>query len=346
MITRHALTNDVRTTLVSSITTGSTSITINKASAPYKDPLPPDSAAENGAGIITIADSFTNPTAKEIVAYSSLTDNGDGTITLGGLIRGRESTIVSAFSAGAAVYQAVTAGELSNDLMALRHDLGGVEFYGYGGGRPSAIFEDYGAHVFTYWPSQPIFTLGPMPTDDMQEDLYHVRMEGGNGFLDIKLRQEGTVVADQSVIRADYFTFTSGDRPMVKIADLQCGRIEKNEAILIGSIDQAFASATTVDWTTHDIVRADLASNTTLTFVNNILVDGLFNQHRNRRLTLLVNLPNVANPGYTVTWPASVLWPNGSSAPSFSTGQNQIRQIDFLYDGTHYLAQSMQTYQL
>lgn len=321
-------------------------MTVTKASSPYKNPLPPSTFAENAAGSITLVDQLSNPTAKEIVTYTTFLDNGNGTITLGGLSRGQEGSFASAFTAGAIAFQSITAGELNTDLMECRHDLGAVLFAGYGNGRPSTIHYDYGIHVSTYWPEQPILTLGPPPTDDLQEDTYHVRIDGNNGFLNIKLRQVGTFVADQTVIRADYSTFKSGDRPIVKIADLQTGRIEGNNAILKGALDQAFASATTVDWTTHDIVKADLASNTVLTFQNTTLIDGIFNQHINRRLTLLISLANVPNPGYTITWPASVKWANGSGPPAFTVGQNQIREIEFLYDGTYYLGQSQRIYQL
>jgi len=39
------------------------------------------------------------------------------------------------------------------------------------------------------------------------------------------------------------------------------------------------------------------------------------------------------------TWPAAVLWPDGT-APTLSTGANDIDIVSFYYDGTNYFGNS------
>jgi hypothetical protein len=107
--------NNVRVLLSSSITNVATSITVTAASAPYNNPANPASdTASNGLGIATLIDVYANPTKTEIVTYTTLTNNGNGTYTLSGVTRAREGTTAQAFSAGATLVQTITAAQLKH----------------------------------------------------------------------------------------------------------------------------------------------------------------------------------------------------------------------------------------
>jgi hypothetical protein len=107
----HSLANNVRAALTSSITSGATSFTVAAAAAPNANPPAATSAVP---GILTIVDSMSAPNALEVVTYTGRVVNGDGTVTLTGVTRGREGTVAQAFNAGAAVFQAVTADVMAN----------------------------------------------------------------------------------------------------------------------------------------------------------------------------------------------------------------------------------------
>lgn len=343
MITRHKLDNNVRCVLSAGISAVDTSVTLVKASSPYRDPPPPDTEALDMRGVLTFMDSLTNPTKIEIVTYETLIDNGNGTITLGNLIRGVESTVASAFSGGQHAIQTISAAELNTPLMTNDHSLGRVTFPGIENRLPAAVIGDFGAHVLAYWPSQPIITLGPNTTDPNDQDTYLVRLAGGDGFFDIFLRRTGELVGNQSILRADYDSYSATNRPVVKIADLDVHRIENNDAISRSVYEMGMATTQLVDWQTHDTIKSQLSNNTTVTFRNINPYPGGADK---RKLRWIIATGG-SNPGYTVTMPSNLIFPDGVSPPAF-TGSNKWYVIDMYFAGTPniYLAESVRTYSI
>lgn len=97
--------NDVECRLASQVTAGDSTITITNPGAPFNLPATPDS----DASIATLIDSMLSPTQIEVVTYTGLTDNGDGTHTLTGVTRAEENTADQTFQNGYLI-QAPTAG--------------------------------------------------------------------------------------------------------------------------------------------------------------------------------------------------------------------------------------------
>lgn len=107
--------NNVRCALHTAISPTDLSIVVDAATSPYNNfPDPFNDEPSDSTGIATLTDSITSPTKVEIITYQSLTNNGNGTYTLGSVNRAREGTTAQAFSSGAIVMQAMTAGMLSH----------------------------------------------------------------------------------------------------------------------------------------------------------------------------------------------------------------------------------------
>ena len=102
------LANDVQVELAAAISETDTSATIVAAVTPLNNPPTPDTDS-----VLTLVDTLGSPAKVEIVRYTTVTDNGDGTLTIGGLTRGQEGTTAQSFDIGAIAYQAVTAGVLA-----------------------------------------------------------------------------------------------------------------------------------------------------------------------------------------------------------------------------------------
>jgi len=96
--------NDVRTTLAADVAAGAATITVNAASSPHEDPPDPG----GGVAILVLLDSLADYAKREVVTYTSRTDNGDGTFTLGGVSKGQEETSDQSWSAGDHAIQSVT----------------------------------------------------------------------------------------------------------------------------------------------------------------------------------------------------------------------------------------------
>ena len=94
--------NSVLVTLHSSLSLVSPNIQLAKAIAPWNDPP--------ASGKLVLQDSFTDPTAIEILTYTARTDHG-AYWTLTGLVRGVENTPASFFVAGAFAFTAFTAAD-------------------------------------------------------------------------------------------------------------------------------------------------------------------------------------------------------------------------------------------
>lgn len=340
MITSRVLNNNVRTTLSDPITALDTSVTLNKTSPPYKDPPAPNNESLDQSSIITLVDSLTTPTKIEIVSYTGLTDNGDGTITLTGLTRGAENTIASAFSSGHYAYQSLTAASLSSPLLALDHGEGIVTVRGnapdvaglvtrdcngvrvvYGGGIQNGIeiaLDEHGfgartlAMVSLGDDAGFIFPPSSSPTDE----VFPLLFTNNTGYAD--------------------------NKPAVRMKYTEIERTELHKTTRWWPADQGSMTAnTTIDWKDHDIIPMALASNSAVTMQDTS--DYLTPGGAYRRSVLLVSTASV-NPGYTVTWSANVKHAGGV-APTF-TGTNRIFKIEVLYNGTYFLLSVPEVFQL
>lgn len=346
MITRHKLDNNVRVTLNASITTGSTEIIVNKASPPFRDPPLPVIQSDGAAGSITLMDSLAALTKAEIVLYTTWLDNGDGTITLGGLTRGYENTVVSAFSAGQYAVQTVTAGELNSPLLTLDHSTGTVIMPGGVDGTYPAlkVGETFSAGIRVVY-SGGVQNMLDCALGEHDNTQRLVSLCNLGGDFAISFPRPAFPGEDKFAFRMTYENYPTYDRPVVVIAETEINRIEMHKATRWWpDAEGSLASNTTIDWGPNDIRRVALASNAVLDFIDSS--DYAVPGGGYRKLTLFIDMANVTNPGFTVTLPSSVKLPTGVAAPTFNTGQNQIRQLDFLYDGTWFLYQGMRTFQL
>ncbi len=110
--------NNVQVTINGAVSAVDTSITVDKAVAPFNDP--PNNTSLFPAKV-TIVDSITAPTKIEIISYTGRTDNG-ATWTLTGVTRGLEGTTAFPWSTSDVVFQSVTA-EQSETLHYVVSDL-------------------------------------------------------------------------------------------------------------------------------------------------------------------------------------------------------------------------------
>lgn len=107
-------TNFVQLKLAAAATAAQPTLVVQVPSAPFQLP------AANGT--LTLFDVLGFPTKAEIVGYTTVTDNGNGTATLAGVTRGKEGTSAQAWAAGASAVQALTAGDYAADLAAVTAD--------------------------------------------------------------------------------------------------------------------------------------------------------------------------------------------------------------------------------
>lgn len=110
-----SLTNFVQLRLQSGITAVATSMTVFSPAGPFRLP--------DSSGTLVLTDSLTQPSKAEIVTYTGLVNNGNGTHSFTGLGRGAEGTTAQVWSAQANVVESVTAGVLST-LLAAKLDVG------------------------------------------------------------------------------------------------------------------------------------------------------------------------------------------------------------------------------
>lgn len=112
MLGQYTLENNVRVVLHDAITAVSNTIRVDAATGLFRNPPNPSGdAASGGVAIATLQDATIPPTKTEIITYTSIANNGDGTFTLGGVARGAEGTTPQSFAAGAVLFQAATAGQ-------------------------------------------------------------------------------------------------------------------------------------------------------------------------------------------------------------------------------------------
>lgn len=327
MITRYAFDNNVRSTLSANITAVATSLTVFKVAAPFRDPPVPD-AASGTLGIMTLTDSLSNPAKVEIVTYSTWVDNGL-TITLGGLTRGAESTTASAFVTGNYTFQGPTHAMFDTPLIDLNHDLDTVRL-------PFGLISSDPLVIGAADPSSVIImevrdeSVGPADPNDL---IVRMRVFSGGLMLGLSNPALGLTNQNSNVLYChftDYGPASSYTKPILYMPNIRTEVVEQLHAIRYEATTVTLASLVTIDWAQTDIFRATLTSNATLTF-SNISINDVA-PLADRRLTLVIDIGG-ANPGFVITWPASVKWPSGV-APVFSSGTNKRYVIDFFYDGT------------
>lgn len=120
MLGRYTLANNVKVTLAADVSAVASSITVNAASGIFNNPPDPTGdAASGGLSIATIQDAALPPTKTEIITYTGVTDNGNGTLTLTGVLRGIEGTTARSWTSGAVLFQSATAGQFSDPLLSL-----------------------------------------------------------------------------------------------------------------------------------------------------------------------------------------------------------------------------------
>jgi len=103
--------NFVRTLISSPVSVGDDTINVSEAIAPFL--IPPKE------GFLTIVDDVEAPNRFEIISYSGITDNGNGTYTLGSVVRGEEDTVGQNWPPNAVVLQSLTAALVSPPITTL-----------------------------------------------------------------------------------------------------------------------------------------------------------------------------------------------------------------------------------
>lgn len=118
MLGRYTLANNVKVTLSAGISAVASSITVNAATGLFNDPPDPTGdMASNGLSIATIQDAAIPPNNTEIITYTGVTDNGDGTLTLTDVQRAIEGSTARPWSTDDVLFQAATAGQFSDPLL-------------------------------------------------------------------------------------------------------------------------------------------------------------------------------------------------------------------------------------
>ncbi len=100
----YTIANNVKTTINQDVSAGDTSIVLNAASSPHNNPPSPSASA-----LMTLMDHIAQPNKIEIISYTSVTDNGDGTYTISGVTKGLEGTSDQSWNSGDYAMQSLTA---------------------------------------------------------------------------------------------------------------------------------------------------------------------------------------------------------------------------------------------
>ena len=323
--------NNVKVTLHASITSGSTSLIFDKASAPYRDPSQ-FMIGPGATGILTIMDSETTLTKVEIVTFTSYVDNGNGTVTVGGLARGQDGTVASAFSTGAVITQALTRDSFINDYLSI--DVGSVSMEGAGDQTP-AVFTQSGnvrTTMFGIGVFNSAIDMVNTEDDKYNPNQYNWQIGSNSDSRDFNIRmlQPGTVENVSYPFTADFAGYQSGEKVLARIPALEVQRLEKVGAVRLKPILGAIAGSTIVDWSLGEIADYNLASSGQVDFVQggDQTVDATAGY---RQVTMMVTIGSSSNPGYAVTWGLAITW--ADPPPDFSTGNNKKFILDFIYDG-------------
>lgn len=111
MDTKYKLQNNFFSYLTNDIDSTTTNITVDNAVSPFSNLL---SINVGEVSTLTITDNQSSPTKIEIISFTGLSDNGDGTTTLSGVQRGQEGSTSYSFQAGSVVVQSLTANVIHN----------------------------------------------------------------------------------------------------------------------------------------------------------------------------------------------------------------------------------------
>lgn len=106
MLGAWSFNNNVRCVLTSGIGAFDTTMTLNQAVAPMKDP--PVITTADPPAIFTLVDNLAAPTKIEIVHVTTIASPSGGTIAISGMSRGKDGTTEQAWSGGAIVIQSLT----------------------------------------------------------------------------------------------------------------------------------------------------------------------------------------------------------------------------------------------
>lgn len=101
----YKIKNNITVTLSQGINSNDTTIIVNEPIGGYEAPPAIDNTE---TGILTIIDKAGNPSKIEIIHYSNIINNGDGTLTITGVERGKENTEPQEFSSNAILLQILT----------------------------------------------------------------------------------------------------------------------------------------------------------------------------------------------------------------------------------------------
>lgn len=107
----YRIKNNVNVILSQDINSNDTTIIINEPIGGYEAP---PSIDDIETGILTIIDKSRDPSKIEIIHYSDIVNNEDGTLTITGVERGKEDTEPQEFSSGAVILQTLTKDVLKN----------------------------------------------------------------------------------------------------------------------------------------------------------------------------------------------------------------------------------------
>lgn len=151
---------------------------------------------------------------------------------------------------------------------------------------------------------------------------------GAGGYLNFSTPQDIHTGANVQFAGASVTTATIATR-----ASVGTGSLDTSASLhIVGQYysrmyDDGTVSASTVsfDWSSGNEHKAVLSTASTISFVNAV-VGG--------RYVLL--LAQDSTGSRVVTWPVSVLWPNGGTAPTLSTTGSKTDLFTFFYDGTNY----------
>jgi len=170
-----------------------------------------------------------------------------------------------------------------------------------------------------------------VPKDVLLQPGYSLHFEGGKIKV---LNTNGEIVVTTSASSFVGLTDTpssySGQSgKMVKVKSTEDGVEFSSQiggAVIGDEYDNGNSGASfTIDWQVRRNQKLTLTDNCSLSFTDPA---GPCN--------LILKLVQDGTGGRTVTWPTSVKWPDGGTAPTLSSSANAVDIITFYFDGTNY----------
>ena len=170
-----------------------------------------------------------------------------------------------------------------------------------------------------------------IPKDLLLQAGYSLHFEGGKIKV---LNTNGKIVVTTS---APYFTdlddtpssYSGQSGKIVKVKSTEDGVEFSNQiggAVIGAEYDNGNSGASfTINWQIRRNQKLTLTDNCTLSFTD-----------PEEPCNLILKLVQDATGGRTVTWPASVKWPDGGTAPTLTSAADAVDIIVFYFDGTNY----------